>query len=1254
MAAFLLVLMSLCFSNYIERPWEDNYWRAENEYLVPCESGVIGVARIFGYSGTVYYYYPVMDDSLEELRLDETKELIRGKEILDVEENIDNARSGLETAERMRDGMQSVDLVYYIITDQPHICLEAAGYGDAWINTMDKSMDALELSIEDAQNSVDAAEDEYEKIMHTGICDEGYTWAPADACDDIVSAGTIMESGSIEGDYGKINLLYEYAGTLNEELDNDAPNTTLYYPIMELVWGEEGIIVLFNDAADASKTAREAAGGIYDSYKDQADTAKKHAEESFSELKSHNPEKITVPVAMDTVDETRIGTIKERYGTIEDEKDDIERTYDDAEDMFSNTWTQGYLKEATIGMSYAKDSYDSLADRMEVLLEDAGTVVDDAREEAQDAIDEAEAKESTMGTSGKENLDAARDAFEDGEKSSKLGDQYEDYVEALTYARLAAGDKSYYEEQEINLKIAEVRELISKAETDDIDVTSEEEELDLLEDNKDLPDIMQRLDSLKNRIIGKAEMQYLYLQDEHDELYEMLSTAEADGLLDDMETAETGIVFSGIVNYGKGLGRLKELASDYEQIREDFEENLEDMNDLVANSIVTDASLVMGKVNIDEPTDLTLNVLFVNKKDYAGTDVEVRVEVPGKFKFDYFDITKGTEDVVGLSASGYRLDIMLGSIDAFETKSVTFEKSQVLATTESEEESAAGTGDGSAKIEKSIVFDLEVENAYVAVPESWATGVSIDGISAKRPLSKGVHTLSMSYTVDDAYTEERGETIATYTGETETTVTYPITVTPDMDLDSVPVVADVGDTEQLTDVDISCVEYACDVEGTKVEIFNLKEGSPATVQVSYTVSDLENYVKTELDRFSDVKEPELVVLYESAESMYSLGNYKVALTKMEELKKKSSEIDKDKSKLMRKYSEMVREIENEVTDLNTALGKADELEASNSSMIDLFSSRRTELSGILELAGNISSGSTAEELQAAVDTLDSVDNNWLKKQVKSYLKDATRELEDYREEFVEFENQTADELLETLEHDLNVLAATEKAESAVVVIADLEAIDEMLDGMEEELRVETEALGIDFEALKEEVETVLSDYSRESKSAKGTSIKDIFTVSESSVNRLISDIEKSIGEKTNEYIEDKMDDLEKKKKSMEDILEEAETQAEGRLKTIKSVFSSKQDSIPEDDRSFISGEITEMEQMIAAGNYAEAITKGDVIIERINKSQKDDSNFLVLLLASILVLAMVIIYMIRQQKPKKPKIKLQKEHQEKKEEKEKK
>lgn len=1105
---------------------------------------------------------------------------------------------------------------------------ELIEYNGEWKSCMNNAFDALELSLDEADTAYANAENTLNDINRTGICDDNYVWPPKSACENLTAA--VLE---VKNDAGKYNILYHYKEDFTDGIKEVVPNATLYYPMMELVWAENGIVPVFNELSEKGKDAKTDAKNIYNQYKADADLVKGTVESKFSNLENAKLEKITIGVALS--DESDIGSIFQRFDTIGKEKENADKAYDRAVSMFSRTWEQSYLKYATINMSSAAQSYEFLEGRMDSLFEDAGDVVADAKAEAEYAISEAESR--SLGSSGQLKLEDAKDYLSDGDNADALGDKYEYYVLAKKRAQEALGESSVIDDFEVDMKFSEVQSFIDRAKTDGIIITSFQDELNMLDGYKNLPDIMERLESLKGRIIGTAETVFSYLEGKREQLLENLRLAEQDDLIEEMYGYEQGIVVNGQIDYVNGLGRLKWLDSRYASIETDLESDFKSMNDIIANSIVSDPSLIIGKVKIDEPTDLSLNIILMNTRDVGGEDVEVSVTVPGKFQFDYFDITEGAEEVVGLTVQSSKLKITFDSFEPYEMKSVTFEKSEILARTVSEEQSAAGLGDGSARVEENIVFDLDVENAYIEVPEG-STDITVDSLSANRPLSKGVHTMSSSRIVDDAYDEERTDAEVSSTA-TETTVSYTITLTPYMDLDSVPVVVDVGNSEEITDVSISCIEYDYSVTGTKIDVYNIV--SSATIQVSYTVSDMETYVAEELSSLASVEEPEIVAMVYEAQTLADTGDYQGALAKIEEIRKKMSELEKSKSKLVKTYSELLRDINREIKDLDTALDKADELNVTNSTYIDMFSSRKTELSGILAEMESIGSDSTVSELQDAVDTLEKIDKNWLKKQITAFKKDATKQLNTYRSGFVQFNNDTATQMLETLEHDINVLAAAENAESAVVVMADLEALEDMLTELEETYRINIEELRLDFELLKEDVEDVLSKYSSEAKSAKGTSLEQLFTVSDSYVTKLISDIEKNI--ENSAYAEKKIKDLEKMKKNMEDILDEAGKQAEGKLLSIKSVFYEKKDSMTEEDRDYISGEITQMEELIAAGNYGSAMKKGDAIVERINSSE-GDGNFLFLLLASIIVLAMILVYMIRQQKKsKKPKIKLEKE-----------
>jgi len=1274
--AILLVLTTFSFAssveNKIDRPWGSDSWNMLNvryAYLGNiCEDVEYRV-----YVGYIEDLYPVLDglnitSASEELPVEDktTREKLRkanadylSADSLRLAASAELDRCNTAEVESLCEGitwhmeyiLPPLQLIKFasclaiygieLVDCKNAICdysKNAETYADLWKSTMDNAIDALEKSLDAADESIEATMATYAEMQRLGICDEDYSWEPRNACLNISYAVSVIESKDSEVNYGKYNLLLDYESNISDEVWNDVPDMSLYYPAMELVWADDGIVATFDSLNEQGQTAISDAENIYKTMKSETDSLKKPFDTEFGKLENQRLDLITESVLLEEIEGARMATIAERYAQLEKEKEDAENAYDDAVNAYSAK-TQSYLKYATDDISLAKTMYADLGDKAVLLLEDTEEMVESLKADAEEKINDARAEAESLGITNRQ-LEEAEAELAAGNSARYLGEKYVHYARADELAETASGDWTLSDAAEIQSLIYELDDLIERAGDDGLNVAGEKGELDLLKKNTGSEDILIRLDALKQGILAKAKTVYGDLETTRALLLEKLMLADAEDLLDDMRRAEAGIVVNGRIDYENGLGKLSGLRAAYGEIEDEVEAEPEIDNAAVSKSMVTDVSLVIGKVRIDEPTDVSLNIIFKNTRDYWGEDVEVAVPLPGDFGFDYFDITEGADEVTGLKMERNTLYVVLGFVDSYDMKSITFAKSQVLARMRSRSSSATGLGDGSARVGESITFDLSVNDAYVEVPWAGASDIRIDDLAADRPLSKGVHTITAGRVEDDAYSEQRSGATASTSG-TETTVKYSITITPHMDLDSVPVFAEIEESDYITKVDILC-SVSCTEEsvpqGRYVELFNLEEDRGATVDVSYTVSELDDYVAGELGRLEGASyEPEVIALLDEAKHLAALGDYEGALLKIEETKKKISETDKEKSKLVKKHSELVRDLNAELRDLEAALSKANEIDVGNYSLLDRFGTRKDELEALLAEA-DISSSSLVSEIQDTIDELERVDKNWLKKQVSAFKTDAMKQLNAYRAGFADYDNATADELLENLEHDINVLAATEKAEDAVQVISGLQEAANLEEELEREKTTATEALRIEFEILKEDVGETLARYSSESKSARGTGVEQLFTVSESTVTKLVSDIEKSIGAKGNDYIEDRMKDLEKLDRKMLDILAEEKSEAERKLNTIKGVYSEKRDSIPEAEREYISGEIGEIETLLMQGQYAASISRGDKLVETINKALREDNNFVFLLVASVIVLAMVIIYIIRQ--PKKPGLKL--------------
>lgn len=1113
-------------------------------------------------------------------------------------------------------------------------------YNPHWTAAMDNAFDALESSEKNAGETVGNARNVYKKMKDAGLCSDSYTWNPGTACRKLRDAMSTVDSGDEGSLYGKVNLVHSNIEKLEEDLRE--PDATLYYPTMELIWGENGVIPVYSALYDEGTDALAEADDIYNEMKEDAYELKTGINDYLSQMESNRLDVITESKTTGGVAEAleSAGTIEERYSAFSGDKEDADGLYDEAGDAYTAK-REDYLAAATVNMDEASEIYAGLDAEAADIIADAEAVVDDKKDEADQAIQDAEdyINANDLGTEARALLESASEIRDSADESDVLGDRYLLYVEAIELAGSITGERRADEEISYNALVTEVRGLLSSAKTDGIYVADLEEEFGYVEAYKP-SNAESRLESIKRELQGRAELVYGYLQDERDVLYEMLVAAGADDLLDELEDAERGIVYNGKIDYLEGLGKLKMLAGKYDDISEELESDEQKRNDAIANQMVVETSLLIDAVEIDYPTDVIYVVTVTNPKSYGGYEIEVRVHLEGEFNFMYSDVVSGSEDLVNVRTSGNDMYLLFGEISAFERKTVTFEKSAVLARTRSMETEAFGLGDGTARVEETVVFELDVDDAYVRLPDK--TGIMIDGLYPDRPLSEGVHTMTGSYTDYDAYMETRSDAVVAGT-DMEAVVSYDISIEPAIDLVEVPVFADVGNSEYVEDVSIDCGIYDCVKENNAgsyaVTVYDLVKGVSSTISISYTVTKLDDYISLELEKYRSSGEPEIQQLVDEAESYLLAGNHEAALLKLEEIKKKVSEIEKEKAKLLKKYYELARKINNEIEDLGNALAKAGELGITNNSEVIKLETRKQSLEE--ELARmNISDDSAKDEIQEAVDDLGKIDMNWLENEIKTVGKQAGKEFESYKKEFAEFDNSTANSMLKQFETDINVLLATGKATDMVIVLSDMENLDGLLSGFTDEMALELENLMLEFDDLKDTAETLLRKYDSEYNDAKKYGMDGLFPITPKSVTSLLSETEKLLENgKTRdaEYrIQEKIPGAIEK---MQDTLKLLSSNAYRKIDEIDYELEVKRAEFSGEQISQIEKMKTDAMAELSAGNYVKAIQKAADVIGYIKDTKGKGNTALYLVLASVLIAGALGAFLIYQKK-KKPKMKI--------------
>ncbi|MEM2908846.1 MAG: hypothetical protein QXT05_01960 [Candidatus Bilamarchaeaceae archaeon] len=1117
-------------------------------------------------------------------------------------------------------------------------------YNNNWKDTMNAALDALELSAQNATETVLYARMVYQDLKRTGLCERGYIWTAGEKCREMERAFTFVDSGAEETTYGKINLVRRNMRNLSTELES-GPNSTLYYSTMILIWGDEkndGVVKIFTELAEMGNESKEEAIRTYDELRENASRKKSEAEEGLYKIEEEELEKITeaVPISGSAMrSDIAEGTIAERAEEYEKTTESAEGHYESAESAYARKG-DNYFLTATTEMQRAVDDYSSIGNA-DTIIADAEKVVEVRRGEAEEAIKAAENKiaKENLGNEAKSILDEARRKYDEASRASTLGAKYQLYIQATEIAKSVSG-KSAEEEMLYNTLLAELKQLISDAERcAGISGAGWRAEIGYIESNKP-PTAVQRLNEIKREIESAVRLRYASVEEKRTELNERLTAANADELLDEMRGAESGIVISGRINYLAVCG-VKSLAEKYRDIEEALEADEEKRNAALANQLIVETSFLMGPVAIDAPTEVTYVVTIINPKSYGGEEIEVTVPLEGSFNFMYSNIVSNTSDILSVSTQGKTMKILFTSIAPFERKVISFEKSVLLATTRSKEIKAVGLGDGSARINEKVVFKLDVDGARIALPEG-ATNILIDGLEPSRPLSEGVHTLTNQRTVPNAYTETKSDASVT-ASSASATVSYFIKVKANIELNEVPVFADIGEERYVSNVQISCGRHRCtreNVLGTHtITLYDVQNGEEATVHISYTITDPPKYIEEELRKYANSEEPEIRQLAQETQRLLNEGRYEEAIKRLEDLKKKCAELEKEKSSLIKEYHDLMRRLTNELKDLNESIAKANQLGIANHTEVRKLQIRKEALESELSRL-SISENATKNEIRFAIDELKKIDLNWLKGEVSAVSRQAKKEFESLKKEFAEYDNENASSALKQLEDDINVLLATEKATDMITVLADLDNLNKMKDSLISQRQAELQEMRAQLEEVRESVEKVLQKYEREHKDAKGLGMESLFPIQPNSVRNLLSETERLLEKGDMRSAKNKIEkEIPTAVKKMEETLRLLSTNAYRKLDEIDEHLSARRPELSGEQISEIESKKRNVESLAAAGNYVKAISEGTKLIDYINSIKGKGNMALYLIIASILLAALVVIYMT-QQKKKKPQIKI--------------
>lgn len=1259
---FLLIL-SFCafgYKTYIEHPWEDVWWKDNNPEIYegtfekwvwtpfkidsslyflrlgnittadldPAESGLVANAKNARANAT----------AMRKKCAEEMDYLERLPEVKEYRENYSMILAPVPivwvaTWVKIQFDASSEEYKHAVLMEQ--YCSE---YGTHWESTMSISMDALASSMDKVDSEYLAIRASFDKANHSGICDSDYTGAGHTDCLDVKSALTVIEGNSTEGSYGTFNMVRKNLDGIRDEVKKSQPSMVNYSKTMNLIWQDEGVLDTLKELKKDSDTAFKDADGEYNSTLWDLEIRKKSVEDKIKKLDGkENIKLVTSALTIKgTVGASATGTIIDRFEKLEDIDENASKVFKSAKTAYTSTGTHGYLKNAIKNIKTANSSYTSLEIALPVLESDAKQVVTDEKAEAEKKISEAKSLVGSGATSEavRYNLQEAEKHMSAGKNATDLGNKFKNFNLAAGFARTAISkqkNQSFNESIELKALKAELQQMINDAKKDGLSTDSQQKTLDSIKD-EDYYWVKSELLKAENELVAMAKLEYGWLEEKRAELLKKIKLVggDADDQLTNMAKEERGFVSSsGKIDYRKGLGKLKGLADTYASVEKVVNGY---MDDIVASSLMAEAEVFVDSVALDTPSNITIDILIINTDQYTAQNVKKNVKLPVSVDLMYTDIVNSSEFVGSvLMASSNSATLYLKEVKPFARQRIVFETTETIAHTTKVKRTAAGLGDGSASVEEQIDFKLDSAVNSLTVPERMEN-VRIDGWPAGRALSKGKHTLTARYRVEDAYNESIQNIKVSPVG-LNSQVTYDVVIDPKIDLDSVAFFVDPGakmynlNVFSLSGESVGKKKKISDNRYSYV-VSGLTANDKASVRVSYILENTSSYVAQQLALFNSTNQSQTMSgLVSQAQASLSIGDTSTALKKIKEAQAQQKKESTEAAKTKKKVEKLKSDIKTEMDEINNALVKGKGL---NSSFLAKLSARADELGRRL----NESAGKSPSN---AIKGLEAVDLRWKSKEVTAFRKDVFKQYNELKKKFADAGNTSTPREFLGLESDLNKLEVSGRLEYVMELISDLEKAKSLVKTQESASVSARAGQKSNFESLKSALGDRLDDYDSEAKAAKGTEFSSLFKYTKKEVEKKITDIEKIVDSGDPKLLDSKLKTLNSTGRNLAGTLSLLKNQSQNKLDLIEKLYNSSKGQMDDAAKGTIEQKISSMKRLMAAGQYVNSLRAGNKILEDINKTKKGgDSSLLILGVTALAILGVIAAYLFKQREEKKP------------------
>ncbi|GEM_PF-4478120 len=1222
----LLILISIIFSISVEKPWNYEKWEKENPDIM----NVVGLKL---YNTWVFQF------SLDQMNISEME--YSGD--TEVDGILTKMKGSYSDAQLKNSQCWESEFIWlnacYSILNMFDIWKTLEGYwacfeyGGAWKETMNYAMEIVEESQETVETEINELEKNYENLEESGVCDEDYV-NELEICEKAKNA---LENYNGEFVYGEESVFYDvYSGFRNlSHISSYTPDLGSYPVYFSSVWDKKnGVLVLSQEMNGEIVETLEQEKEYVDEIIEESKDSLKERKKEFELLEKQKLEKIISGTELDEYLGEEIISIKEEFESIETELGELKESIEEAEDIYEEE-NQDYLKESVILAEGGVEGLEELRIRIEIIEEEATGVVESKREKVAEEIDdfEGEIEGNILSKETEELYKTSKGYFEDGENDEILGEKYENYYNSMKYLSLA---KASFEKEEGETElefltlVGEVEKLLKGAKKDGLNVGYEEVEFGYLKKHQSL-EFYNELEGLKESIIEKSKIRFGYLEKEIIEVEEIaqIAAGELDYLLSEFYEKKNEVFEQNKIDYEKGIGKLKNFESEYFEVKGKIEGMLEKiMLKKVESKIETTI-----KVGYVDQESVVRNEIFVNNKaNYNFEKLEVELTLPFEMMIYSENIIYGDKNLENILVNGNKFKLYLNSIESGTKYYFVIENEEEIVRTTSFERKVKGSVDGSAEIEEKRTVFVDYELESLELPEFWGkiNSIELDGEEIEsssgiieKNIGKGKHVIESKSILNNVFEYNKTNVVVSSIG-TKNQVSYDIIITPKIDLDSAVLLIGDGFNENVEELKV--ISYTSEEiknkqffknGGYSFEIFGLEEGVESVVKVSYLVDNSSAYLEDEIKKVEKIELDEYEnELLDEVRNKMNESKMDDAISTIKELQNIIENRQNVEYKLQKKYDDLVEGINSEWEEIGEALGNG--LGEFNDSFVYKLENRYEELGEILAKNKSISE---------KIDEMEGVDQKWLEKERKSFVKEKYKEYNKIKGEFIESGIEEYESKLRNFEELLIQFEVKGNLEDVGEVLEGLKSLEKTFEGEKTKSGGEYLEYKEEYDSIVSGIKSKLSAYSKQQTQAEGTSYEYLFNYSKKEVENRIIEIEKEIKNKENTgKIQTGIGELGKIELNINEVMDYLEKESKRRVGNLE-IYSN---SVPEEKKAEITKSIEELDILVSKGEYLAALKGSEIVMEEISGSKKSGEDLFLIGIVALVILSLIGVVLLKE------------------------